>query len=621
MTLLADLPPLERARDPRVRPWPATSVARPLFLLPHYTGLGDGMAALATHLDRGGALHRLTCPLPPHALQRPTMEELALQQVETILGRQPEGPYRLAGWSFGGILAYEVAIQLVGRDRPVEFLGVIDATLPSSGIARQLANPDTTASPGAHLLGLLRIATKPQRAGDTRYQELRHLFAPDYAACRHALAEGTFERLSENAELDDVIDVCRRAGLWPETLARACKAEIVALLERWRGHDHALAHYAPFAMSTLVHLFKPHSATTGASRDAVSSAHTPVRSVPDIATSGIDSSDNTAHPWETVLRNGEYHFIPAASPHASFLAQSADTLARTIKRTLRAETRKRGGRSSATPEADYCPHIPVRQGGHRKEPVILIPGAGSAVTAFTPFCNALDDEWDIHGLQPRGFDGVLVPHSSVEAAAHVYIAQIDALTSVRSTPVHLVGHSFGGWIALDLACRLQSRGTPPASLTVIDAEAPESNGKPGRAYTFTEVSWNLVRALERETGKTLGIDRDAYFGAGRAQQWAMLHQGLRHAQLIHHRSNHNDLHGMIRTYATALRTVYRPPDCYRGPATLALAADEVDGNAGAPAGWKRLMPFMTVRQCAGNHYTLLQSPNVEVFAQWWQSRH
>ncbi|MEX5585754.1 thioesterase domain-containing protein, partial [Pseudomonas lurida] len=40
------------------------------------------------------------------------------------------GPYRVAGWSFGGVLAYEVAMQLLGLDESVAFLGLIDTLVP-----------------------------------------------------------------------------------------------------------------------------------------------------------------------------------------------------------------------------------------------------------------------------------------------------------------------------------------------------------------------------------------------------------------------------------------------------------------------------------------------------------
>jgi thioesterase domain-containing protein len=42
----------------------------------------------------------------------------------------PAGPYRLGGWSFGGVLAYETARQLVADGEQVDALALIDAGLP-----------------------------------------------------------------------------------------------------------------------------------------------------------------------------------------------------------------------------------------------------------------------------------------------------------------------------------------------------------------------------------------------------------------------------------------------------------------------------------------------------------
>jgi thioesterase domain-containing protein len=596
MTLLADpTPPASTAaHEAPARTRPKAPGARTLFLLHDYTGLDDSMTELAAQLAASGPLQSLHCP-PLPAAARWTMEGLAARHVEAILRLQPEGPFRLAGWSFGGILAYETAIQLAGRDHVVEFLGVIDASLPPSDFERRIAHT-ATASPGAYLLVLLRLAAGPSPSGDTRHRELQPLFAPGDAAARAALA-AELDLLPADPALAEVIDACRRVGAWPERLASMSDTGIAGLLARWRAHDHALAHYAPFRTSTFVHLFRPHVASSA----------------------GGEPRDGTRL-WENVLRNGQYHFVPDPAGDAPFLVRSAEALARAVTRALRDEPQRRIGRFTATPEADYSPHIPIRQGGSRKDPIVLIPGAGSAVTAFMPFCNALDDEWDAHGMQPRGFDGVLAPHASVEAAARSYLTQIDLLTAAGRSPVHLIGHSFGGWIALELACRLQARGTPPASLTVIDSEAPESDGKLGRAYTFGEVSWNLVRALERGTGKTMGIERDAYFRAEREHQWEMLQRGMRELRLIHRQSGRADLHGLVRTYATALRTIYRPPGRYQGPATLVLAAEESASNSGALELWQRFVPLMNTRRCDGNHYTMLQAPHVEALARWWQDR-
>ncbi|MEZ6117503.1 MAG: thioesterase domain-containing protein [Pirellulaceae bacterium] len=42
---------------------------------------------------------------------------------------QPCGPYRLAGWSFGGLVAYEMARQLKANGHEVSELVIIDSAL------------------------------------------------------------------------------------------------------------------------------------------------------------------------------------------------------------------------------------------------------------------------------------------------------------------------------------------------------------------------------------------------------------------------------------------------------------------------------------------------------------
>lgn len=55
-----------------------------------------------------------------------SMSEFADTYVEHLRRAQPTGPYWLAGYSFGGICAYEVARQLVADGQEVAFVGVVD---------------------------------------------------------------------------------------------------------------------------------------------------------------------------------------------------------------------------------------------------------------------------------------------------------------------------------------------------------------------------------------------------------------------------------------------------------------------------------------------------------------
>ena len=56
--------------------------------------------------------------------------ELAAHHLEELKRIDPEGPYRLAGYSFGGLVAYEMARQLTAAGDTVEFTLLLDPTPP-----------------------------------------------------------------------------------------------------------------------------------------------------------------------------------------------------------------------------------------------------------------------------------------------------------------------------------------------------------------------------------------------------------------------------------------------------------------------------------------------------------
>jgi thioesterase domain-containing protein/acyl carrier protein len=60
-----------------------------------------------------------------------SVESMASSYVKIIKAVQPRGPYNLLGYSFGGIVAYEIATQLVNSGEKINFLGVIDVTSTS----------------------------------------------------------------------------------------------------------------------------------------------------------------------------------------------------------------------------------------------------------------------------------------------------------------------------------------------------------------------------------------------------------------------------------------------------------------------------------------------------------
>jgi amino acid adenylation domain-containing protein len=85
-------------------------------------------------------------PLPldgKHRIPR-TIESMAADYVTEIRRIQPRGPYFIAGHSFGGLVSFEIAQQLVHAGQQVSFLGLIDTLLHDAP-----AEPDSPVSAAA----------------------------------------------------------------------------------------------------------------------------------------------------------------------------------------------------------------------------------------------------------------------------------------------------------------------------------------------------------------------------------------------------------------------------------------------------------------------------------------
>ena len=58
-----------------------------------------------------------------------TVEAMATDYVTEIRRVQPHGPYFIAGHSFGGLVSFEIAQQLISEGERVDFLGLVDTSL------------------------------------------------------------------------------------------------------------------------------------------------------------------------------------------------------------------------------------------------------------------------------------------------------------------------------------------------------------------------------------------------------------------------------------------------------------------------------------------------------------
>jgi oxalate---CoA ligase len=106
-----------------------TGSRRPLFLMPDASSEPYYFRSLAKHLGKRQPVLALRYASDRAAGSR-TVESVAANCAAVIRSVQSRGPYLLAGHCFGGIVAFEIARQLVASGEQVELLALLDATTP-----------------------------------------------------------------------------------------------------------------------------------------------------------------------------------------------------------------------------------------------------------------------------------------------------------------------------------------------------------------------------------------------------------------------------------------------------------------------------------------------------------
>jgi thioesterase domain-containing protein len=189
---------------------------RPLFIVHPALGSALCFVELARSLGADRPLIAFQAPgLEGDARTEDDLVALARRHVVALRSEQPSGPYLLAGYSFGGVVAYEMARQLHDMCAEVEQLIVLDTIAPVSGGDSRVLVDD------ARLLA--EIATTLERyagiAPSVQASDLEPLPPEDQLRwVRQRLVErGVLEGGADVLRLDRMLAVSRAS-----VVARAC---------------------------------------------------------------------------------------------------------------------------------------------------------------------------------------------------------------------------------------------------------------------------------------------------------------------------------------------------------------------------------------------------------------
>ena len=207
----------------------------------------------------------------PQRESHTNVEQMATHYIQELKNIQSHGPYFLSGWSFGGLIAFEMAQQLTAQGEQIAFLCLIDIYPPAVYAVPEIESEDDDA-------------------------ELVALIGEDLDLC-----SAEFQQLAPTDRLIYAVEQAKQKNLIPVSVDIAEVRRI--LMVQWLN-TQALKNYTPQYYSGSIVLF------------TASDRHPAIKQ-------GIDSESSwnqLVKQVETFLMPGNHHSM-IQPPHVQSLAQ------------------------------------------------------------------------------------------------------------------------------------------------------------------------------------------------------------------------------------------------------------------------------------------------------------
>jgi amino acid adenylation domain-containing protein len=134
---------IARDYEERVVALSAAGDKPPLFCFPGRGAAVIGFRGLAEHLGAGRPTYGMQYPGLDGEAPIDDLKQLATEMLKHLRLVQPDGPYYLYGYSFGGLVAYEVAQRIQQSGGEVAFLGLLDTYGPREHMTYRPMNQRT----------------------------------------------------------------------------------------------------------------------------------------------------------------------------------------------------------------------------------------------------------------------------------------------------------------------------------------------------------------------------------------------------------------------------------------------------------------------------------------------
>ncbi|KMJ44713.1 peptide synthetase [Xenorhabdus khoisanae] len=254
-------------------------------------------------------------------------------------------------------------------------------------------------------------------------------------------------------------------------------------------------------------------------------------------------------------------------------------------------------------------------------PLFFAPGAGGHVFYLRELATALEGSYSVWGMQSPELDGRNAPPLSLEAMAG---AMINDLKKVQPNgPYYLGGHSFGGWLAFEMAQQLVQQGESIGLLALVDSESPLESLVQRVESEWSNSQWiaefgNVLAALE---GAEENFTEEEFQSMTEEEQIDSLRLRLIEEELLPPQLESREIATYLSVYKAHSLMTYQPQEHYSGKINLFMAEDKQEHEGPSTSverfidGWKTILTGEVAAQSlSGDHITIMRQPFVQELA-------
>jgi thioesterase domain-containing protein/acyl carrier protein len=252
--------------------------------------------------------------------------------------------------------------------------------------------------------------------------------------------------------------------------------------------------------------------------------------------------------------------------------------------------------------------------GSYKPPLFCIHVLGRGLEFYRPLMNYIDQSQPVLGLSTQIMDEKLAPPNRVEELAAYYIKEMQIFQPYG--PYFILGVSFGGTVAFEIARQLDAKGQKVALLGLLDTYGPDAfksssekkrgqramkvlqltpgvfinkakSNMMGKIEFLTEIQWRILCKFYRSLGRPLPIYLENF-----------THRELNHEALRH--------------YVAGV---------YSGRATIFKAVESaILFGADRELGWSEVVRGgIEIHEIQSDHLGMLQEPQVRILGEKLQA--